>query len=42
MYLLPGFALVGGLNSEPKSLDEELHGLNAKEWQATLTMKLVS
>ena len=36
----PDFALVGGLNSEPKSLDEELHGLNAKEWQATLDYEI--
>jgi hypothetical protein len=34
------FALVGGLNSEPKSIDEALRGPNAKEWQAALDYEI--
>jgi len=34
--LPPDFTLVGGLSSEPGSLDEALHGPDAKEWQTTL------
>ena len=40
MDLPPDFALVGGLNSEPKLSDEVLHGPNAKEWQAALDYEI--
>ena len=39
-YLPSNFALVGGLNTDPKMLDEALFGPNAKEWQAALDYEI--
>ena len=40
-YDLPlDFALVGGLGSDPCSLDKALRGPNAKEWQTTLDYEI--
>ena len=38
--LPPDFALVGGLSSEPGSLNEALRGPDAKEWQTTLEYEI--
>ena len=38
--LPPDFALIGGLNSEPGSLEEALRGPNAKEWQTALEYEI--
>ena len=36
MDLPPDFALIGGLNSDPTSLDEALRGPDAQKWQEAL------
>jgi Reverse transcriptase (RNA-dependent DNA polymerase) len=41
MDLPPDFALVGGPNSEPHTLDEALQGPNAKEWQEALDYEII-
>jgi hypothetical protein len=38
--LPPDFALVGTMRTEPQSIDEALHGPNAKEWQAALDYEI--
>ena len=38
--LLPDFAFVGNLCSEPKMLDEALQGSDAKEWQTALDYEI--
>src|SRR5271169_109619 len=38
--LPPNFALVGAMGTEPRSIDEALHGPNAKEWQAALDYEI--
>ena len=38
--LPPDIALIGYASSDPKTLDEALHGLNAKEWQEALDYKI--
>ena len=38
--LPPDIALIGYASSDPKMLDEALHGLNAKEWQEALDYKI--
>jgi hypothetical protein len=38
--LLPDFALIGGLNSEPPSMDEALHGPDAQKWQEVLNYEI--
>ena len=38
--LPPDFALLGPFNSEPHSLDEALHGPDAKQWQMALDYKI--
>ena len=39
-YLPPDFALIGGLNSEPASIDEALRGPDAKLWQEALDYEI--
>ena len=38
--LPPDFALIGPMNSEPKSLDKALRGLDAGKWQEALDYKI--
>ena len=38
--LTPDFALIGPLNSEPKSLDEALRGPDADKWQNALDYEI--
>ena len=39
-YLPPEFALIGGLNSEPASIDEALRGPDAQLWQEALDYEI--
>ena len=38
--LPPDFALIGNLNSEPRSLDKVLRGLDADEWKKALDYEI--
>jgi hypothetical protein len=38
--LPPDFAVIGGLNSEPPSMDEALHGPDAQKWQEALNYEI--
>ena len=40
MDLPPDFALIGGLNSDPTSLDEALRGPDAQKWQEALDYEI--
>ena len=40
MDLPPDFALISGLNSEPTSIDEALHGPDVKKWQEALDYEI--
>ena len=39
-FLPPDFALIGGLNSDPHSLNEALQGPNGKDWQTALEYEI--
>src|SRR5882762_3692438 len=39
-HLPPEFTTVGAMGTKPASIDETLHGPNAKEWQAALDYEI--